>query len=84
MIQLVLHGRISERIIEQIIEAPVPQIWEHCVEAMIVILQERLQLRTGEQIVDAPAPHDGKMIVAETDDDDQPGVLIQRGCSDEG
>ena len=42
MIQLLLHGRISERIIEQTVEAPVPQIRVHCVEAMKVILQERL------------------------------------------
>ena len=74
--------------VEQTIEAPIPQIQEHCVEATKAILQERLQLRTEEQIVDASVPQDGKVTVAETDAEGparrpHPGVG-ERGCSDEG
>ena len=55
MIQLLLHGRISERIIEQTVEAPVPQIRVHSVEAMKVILQERLA--TAHREAECGRPH---------------------------
>ena len=83
VIQHSLQERISDHVGEQTIEAPVPQIREHCVEAMKVILLERLQLRTGDQIVDASVLQDGKMTVAVTDAEDQPGILL-RGLESEG
>ena len=48
MIQLLSRGRISERIIEQTVEVPIPQIRVHSVEAMKVILRERLAIAHRE------------------------------------
>ena len=47
--------RISERIAEQIVDVPTPQILEEIVEVIPVPL-ERISERIAEQIVDVPTP----------------------------
>ena len=45
---------MSDRVVEQIVDAHVRQIREQIVEVARVMPQERLQLRKGEQIADVP------------------------------
>ena len=52
MIQLIPQERISERIVEHIVDVPVPQMQEQIVEVIKVIPQERVSERIVEQIVD--------------------------------
>ena len=54
--------RISERIAEQIVDAPTHQILKEIVEA-IAVPQERISERIAEQIVDVPTPQILKEIV---------------------
>ena len=45
-----------ERVVEQIVGAPVPQIWEPVVEGVQLAPQERVQNRARELVVDLPVP----------------------------
>ena len=56
MIQLIPQERISERIVEHIVDVPVPQMQEQIVEVIKVIPQELVSERIVEQIVDVPVP----------------------------
>ena len=56
VIQLVPQERIQERIVEEIIDVPVPQWIEEMIEVVKLIPQERVENRTAEQIVDVPVP----------------------------
>ena len=75
LIKLMPQERIFERIADQIIDIPIPQIQEPSVAVAKVIRQEDLQQRTEEQIVDVPFPQKGKTV--ETDADIHPSVSIQ-------
>ena len=43
---------VSERVVEQIVDIPIPQIVEEIVEAIRLVLQERIV----QEIVDVPVP----------------------------
>ena len=48
---------------EQIVDVPVPQIWEQSVEVTKVIPEEWMSTRIVQQIVDVPVPQIPKQIV---------------------
>ena len=54
--QVFPQERISERILEQIVDAPVPQIQEQVVEIAKITPQERIWEIIIEQIMDVPVP----------------------------
>ena len=49
--------------IEQIVDVPVPRIWEQSVEVIKVIPEEWMSKRIVQQIVDVPVPQIPKQIV---------------------
>ena len=48
VVKVIPQERISERIVEQIVDVPVPQIMEEIVEVVQIIPQERVQNRKVE------------------------------------
>ena len=56
VVQIIPQERIQQRIVEQIVDVPVPQVVEEILEVIKVIPQERVSERIVEQIVDVPVP----------------------------
>ena len=54
--ELVPQGRIHERIVEETIDVPVPQVMKEVIEVVKVIPHEPVQNRTVEHIVDVSVP----------------------------
>ena len=67
---------IHERIVEEIVDIPVPQVMEEIIEDVKLIPQERLQNRTVQRIVDVPV----LVIRKETDGVNQ--LILQERISD--
>ena len=63
IVTLVACRRQATAHIEQIVDVPVPRIWEQSVEVIKVIPEEWMSKRIVQQIVDVPVPQIPKQIV---------------------
>ena len=61
--ETVSQDRIRQRTVEQIVDAPVPQVVEELAESFKVFSQDRIQQRAVEQIIENPANSVAEMIV---------------------
>ena len=75
---LALVVRISERVVEQIVDVFVRQSMDESVDVVKRIWQERTQGRTAEEMVEVPVPQiEGRMVEEVTRERVQKGLVEQ-------
>ena len=67
VVRLVPQEQMSERICEQVVEVPVPQVAEKLIGVPKIASQERILQRAVEQIVDVPAPRPFELTAEQTE-----------------